>query len=336
MKQKEDLVSQWVSAPIPDALWHYTSINGFQGIIESRSIHATDVRFLNDTEEFVHIRKMAYELVDDAPELDGRFQFRLRGSLKWAVDTIFGSEFLNPNSAQIFVASFTDSRDDLSQWRGYSHGTHGASISFDLRGIRVVLDPDSGVTFARCVYKDADKKELIQSALNYFIKVSLGYWNKVCEEFMQTLLHGARPSDDEQRKFVTSISTSEKFEEQLQIGLTEARKRIIRLAGLLKHRAFCNENEWRLVLPISPNKDKTNLIHPIRFKPKNAGLVPFIAFPLDLVPDPSHPGTVYPAINEVMLGPGAGKDAENAAQAFLKSNSINAVVRGSDIPYRQV
>ncbi|MCQ8129163.1 hypothetical protein, partial [Methylomonas rivi] len=35
------------------ALYHYTSISGFKGIIESGCIHATNIRYLNDSQEFV-------------------------------------------------------------------------------------------------------------------------------------------------------------------------------------------------------------------------------------------------------------------------------------------
>jgi hypothetical protein len=99
-----------------------------------------------------------------------------------------------------------------------------------------------------------------------------------------------------------------------------------------------HEREWRLALPTSPDKDKTYLIHPIRFRLTTTELVPFIAFPPGMMSAYSDPATLPTAvlpINDVMLGPGASKDAENAALAFLKSNSTNVVPRLSDVPYRQ-
>jgi len=338
MDLNDDLVHDWANQPIPVKLWHYTSVQGFQGIVESGSIYATDVRFLNDIEEFIHIRKLADELVENAPEF-GDSQYPLRFNLKWAVETIFGSDFLNPNSAQIFVASFTTSEDDLSQWRGYSHGTYGVSISFDLGIFRPPLDSDSAVTFAPCIYDDDEKKKFIQHALHYFVHESQRWWANALSEFLKNLAGKTKPSFDQIKAFTNSVFGSADFKAQHEVGLIEARKRIVRLAGLLKHRAFHHEREWRLVLPISPGKDKTNLIHPIRFRPTNAALVPYIAFPLGVVPASSDPASLPTAvlpINDVMLGPGATKDAESAALAFLKSKSIGIVPRLSAVPYRQV
>jgi hypothetical protein len=281
---------------------------------------------------------VAYELVENTPEL-GDFQFPLRTNLKWAVEAIFGSDFLNPNFAQIFIASFTDSEDDLSQWRGYSHGSYGISISFDLRAVRPPVDSDSAVTFAPCIYNDDAKKSFTQRALQYFVSESQAWWTNAAREFLKSVSGNAKPSPDQIAAFTDTAFSSAGFKAQLRIGLTEASKRIHRLAGVLKHRAFHHEREWRLVLPISPDKDKTKLVHPIRFRPTSAGLVPYIAFPLGVVPASSDPAALPAAIlpiNDVMLGPGASKDAESAALAFLKSNSINAVPRLSDIPYRQV
>jgi hypothetical protein len=163
---------------------HYTSVQGFQGVIGNGNIFATDVRFLNDTEEFVHARKVADDLVSMTPEI-ADFEFSLRYALQWAVNTIFGSDFLNPNSAQLFVPSFTDSEDDLSQWRAYSHGTCGVSIAFDLRMHRLPAETGSAVTFAPYVYLDDEKRNLIQSALQHFVKESQKRWTDTIERFLR-------------------------------------------------------------------------------------------------------------------------------------------------------
>lgn len=339
MNPSDDPIHDWLYQSIPEKLWHYTSVQGFQGIIGSGNIFATDVRFLNDTEEFIHARKVADDLVSKTPEI-GDFGFNLRYALQWAVNTIFGSDFLNPNSTQIFVASFTDSEDDLSQWRAYSHGTCGVSIAFDLRMHRLPVETGSAVTFAPCVYLDDEKRNLIQSALQHFVKESQKRWTDTMEGFLRQHGSGKTKPDFSQILECTNAAFSgEEYLAQLQHGLNEARKRIVRLAGILKHRSFHHEREWRLVLPISPNKDKTNLLNPIRFRSTNASLVPYIEFPLGLVSMPQSPGappTPLLPVNDVLLGPGASDDAANAALDFLKSKSIKIVPRRSDVPYRQV
>jgi hypothetical protein len=334
----DDPIHDWVNQPIPEKLWHYTSVQGFQGIIGSGNIYATDVRFLNDSEEFIHARKVADDLVRETPEL-GDLYFPLRNTLEWALELIFGSDFLDPNSAQIFVASFSDSEDDLSQWRGYSHGTYGISIAFDLRMFRPPAESDSAVTLAPCVYDDDEKKNLIRRALQYFVKESQIKWTDVIQEFLRKHRSGeTKPELDQIMNLTNAAFSGQEYQTQLKTGLVEARKRIIRLAGLLKHRAFHHEKEWRLVLPISPNKDKTNLAHPMRFRSTNGSLIPHIEFPLGVTTIPQSTGaspTFVLPINDVLLGPGTSDGAKSAAQAFLESRSVKLIPRHSDVPYRQ-
>jgi hypothetical protein len=50
----------------PELLYHYTDQNGLLGIIESQSFRATDIRFLNDTEEFEHGLRTAIRMARQA------------------------------------------------------------------------------------------------------------------------------------------------------------------------------------------------------------------------------------------------------------------------------
>ncbi|MGA7521522.1 MAG: DUF2971 domain-containing protein [Acidobacteriaceae bacterium] len=332
-----DSVDRWARQPIPEKLWHYTSVQGFHGIVSSGSIYATDVRFLNDAEEFVHARKVAEDLVKGAEER-GEYGFPLRWHLEWLVKNIFQSDFLNPSKAQIFVVSFTDSEDDLSQWRAYSHGSHGVSISFDLRVFRPPTESDSAVTFAPCVYCEKTKREMIQGAFGHFMNVTEAWWAAALNRFlMETDVFSRRPSLAEIEKFISMVFGTAEHKAQMRIGLNEALKRVIRLSGLLKHGAFHHEREWRLVLPISPGKDKTKLAHPIRFRPTSASLIPYIEFPLKVISTSTMlgiPPAVGLPINDVLLGPGASEDEVASAAEFLRSNSVNVSPRKSAVPFR--
>lgn len=338
MNLGDDPLHGWLNQPIPEKLWHYTSVRGFQGIVESGNIFATDVRFLNDSAEFIHARKVANDLVEKTPEF-GDLQFPLRDSLKWVVNAAFESDFLNPNRAQIFVASFSDSRDNLSQWRGYSHGTSGVSIAFDLRMLRPPIEYGSAITFAPCIYNDDEKRDLIQRSLQHFVKESQTKWTDTIGASLPALFKQDETLSSQSMKLANAGFESPEFLERLRSGLVRAIGDIHRLSGLLKHHAFHHEREWRLVLPISPNKDKTNLIHPIRFRSTTASIIPYIEFPLGMFwisQGPGAPPTPVIPVNDVLLGPGASDDAANAALALLESKSIKIVPGRSDVPYRQV
>jgi hypothetical protein len=333
-----DPIEQWVNQPIPEKLWHYTSIDGFSGIISSGGIYATDVRFLNDAEEFVHARRIANEVAEQAAEI-GEFNYPLRENLRWLVAEIFKSTFLNPSGAQIFVASFSDSEDDLSQWRAYSHGSCGASIAFDLRAFRPSAESDSAVMFAPCVYADDEKRRLIGHALDNFTSVAQGKWNETIQQFMRDWVSvGVKPNMDQIKAATEAAFDNPEYKGQLLAGLRNARISMFRLSGLLKHRAFHHEREWRLVLPVSPDKDRATLAQPIRHRSTANSQIPYIQFPLQvritLADGRALPDAVLP-VNDVMLGPGADSRAIAAARDFLKSHSIAVEPRLSDVPYRQ-
>jgi hypothetical protein len=51
-KAQTDPINDLLTKAIPQKLWHYTSVKGFQEITTTKTIWATDIRFLNDSEEF--------------------------------------------------------------------------------------------------------------------------------------------------------------------------------------------------------------------------------------------------------------------------------------------
>lgn len=55
-------------SPQPKELFHYTSISGLSGIIESQSLWSTSYRFLNDRTEIFHLQSHLENLVVDALE----------------------------------------------------------------------------------------------------------------------------------------------------------------------------------------------------------------------------------------------------------------------------
>jgi hypothetical protein len=131
MKDQLPTYSKIVNRKHPSLLFHYTTPVGLVGIARSKKIWATDIRFLNDKKEFQHsldithsIIKGFYKVNDDPKKLRGLH-----------VDFI---EFLGINlrkewDPEVYVASFTEEGDLLSQWRGYcSKGGFSLGFHFDL------------------------------------------------------------------------------------------------------------------------------------------------------------------------------------------------------------
>jgi hypothetical protein len=309
-----NLVLELLARPIPEKLWHYTSITGFQGIVESKRIWATDARFLNDREELIHIDQFADEVIEAATERDKELV-----SLALRLARIRG--------LRVFVACFTELEDNLSQWRGYSHDSIGVSLAFDFRLVRPPAAAESVVAFAPCIYSDERKGVLVNEALRHFIDAVRNFYPEIYEVACQE--DPTKRNRKDKRNVVKEFLDANPHETQrLVLPVVRARIFYLQVAALSKNSSFQGEREWRLVLPMFEEPDRP-LDNPPQFRAGKTTLIPFIAHPTN---GPTHG---FPLV-DVILGPGSDEDSVSAARRFLKLKELNIEPRVSKVPYRQL
>jgi hypothetical protein len=316
-------IAELLNTPIPKKLWHYTSILGFREIVSNKSIFATDVRFLNDREEFIHARKIVSEVLAQTPELD-EGGFLNKEFLAKAVMLGFDSGPLA--NTQVFVACFSAAEDQLGQWRGYSQASSGVSLGFDLRAFRPPANSDTLVSFAPCVYDTTKKEKLLLDALHHVKDEIAGYRERMFRLACELDPHKRTSSNRETvvKEFLDAHPELRAPVEEFQVAVVKTRVDCMRIAALLKNSAFEEENEWRLVLP-TLLKPQTPMKNPPQFRVAKTTLVPYIAHPFSAVPLP---------LVDVILGPGSDENALFAAQRFLKSQGLEIEPRLSKVPYR--
>jgi len=331
-------IQEWIHKPIPQTLWHYTSINGLQGILENGNIRATDIRFMNDREEVVHARKIAQKLIDEYPDKDAD-GFDARKAFGLIVDDIFNptAGLFSPEFLSCHVASFSNKKDNLSQWRGYSYETVGASLGFNITRIQkptLEFDFDwfkqkteSGfpVIFAPCVYIDAEKKKLLHQALNSILDVL----KKVYIDHPETREMMANPPKnkgivDAIWELLKKLHSTNK--NQFTNAMCQAIGYLLLIVALLKNVAFEEEDEWRLVIWF--NAVTKAIQYPRRFRAEKTALIPYLEFPLGK-------GTeIRIDLNDLVLGPGSDRHTISAAKSFLKSIGVELSPSPSGVPYR--
>jgi hypothetical protein len=319
-----NLIDELLNRPIPEKLWHYTSIQGFQGIVASKSMWATDLRFLNDREEFIHARNIANKIVAETPELDVN-GFLNREFLAKAVTLGFDSGPLA--NSQVFVASFSAAEDQLGQWRAYSHGSSGVSLAFDLRAFRPPPDIGTLVSFGPCVYDPVEKEELVLHALHHFKEEVGGYRERTFKAACDLNPEKVTSKDKEQvvKEFLEANPSKKAPSEKFQAAVLNTRIDCLRIAALLKHSSFEEESEWRLVLPTLMDRT-TPMKNPPQFRVEKTTLIPYIAHPF------SAAGPL--PLVDIILGPGSDENSVFGAQRFLKSQGLNLKPRLSKVPYR--
>lgn len=126
-------------------LFHYTSLPGLLGIVTSRTIWASDIRYLNDSLEYSLAAKIARE------QLGGSYSFdkQLTGAL----------EGLDQRDA--FAVSLSENGDLLSQWRAYCEPGRGVSVGFDVTRLQQVTDAHDFV-FMPAIYDPEVQVHLVR------------------------------------------------------------------------------------------------------------------------------------------------------------------------------
>src|ERR1035437_6649571 len=258
--------------PFDDLIFHYTTFEGLLGIFDSWTLWATDVKYLNDFNEFAHENDFldrgedrALELIATDPGETGP------NSLHEASRHVRGMAFMMRSEATVevqggpFVTSFCESGDLLSQWRGY--GNAGVSLGFSREAL-ATLPPLPNPTLAQ---RDIDRgatwvggPDMGEDFRPRLIKVEYGDpTTEQIEEYAQALAGAAR------------LLASGDLDNTNLRGTVEAGV-MTRVAGF-KDSAFEAEAEYRLV--VHGAWASFALDH---FRAGPLGLVPYIEIPLDL------------------------------------------------------
>jgi len=285
--------------PVPRLLYHYTDAPGLRGIVESRTLWASHIEYLNDAQEYHHAAQVAARILLERAE--GAVDPGERALL-----TRLGTGLSEGRGrADVCVVSFSTVDDGLSQWRGYCPNGAGYSLGFETRGLLRAAAME-GFRLAQCLYDDASQREAITRVLER-VRQSVR-WTQAVE----------RPgNDDTYREAIRAWSES-----------------FAPLAPTIKHQAFHEEQEWRLISASIPFGDSR-----WQMRAGRSMLIPYIPFALA----PTDP---YLPIRDVVVGPTPHMELAVRATGILLDPVLEpmilgepmarqpAQIRNSRIPYR--
>lgn len=140
----------------PASLFHYTNNSAALSIITSGEIWATNIHYLNDSSEFKHALMLLKDELTarrSATQIDA--EVRAYEQMAEEADLISG--------INVVTVSFSEKRDDLSQWRGYANGS-GVAIGFDAQQLREQATRH-GFVLAPCIYGEDDHLGLIDELI---------------------------------------------------------------------------------------------------------------------------------------------------------------------------
>jgi hypothetical protein len=234
-----DFLKKIKQPPNPKTLYHYTSQEGLLGIIKDRSIRATDINFLNDSKEF----SIGQELIEDVLK---KSKFNL-GSIQ--IDESKNSlidgllKVLKSEIIKTYVCSFSEKKDELSQWRGYCSNDIGFSLGFNVCKMLECTKSEKGILL-QCQYKESNQREIIETVIET--------WSTY--ECSKKLLNQETIKSEDKKKCIHLLFLM-----------------LFRIAPLLKHESFYEEAEWRLVFIDTKQ---------MKFRPGKSMIIPYINFDL--------------------------------------------------------
>lgn len=221
-------------------LYHYTTIEGLKGIVESKCLWATNYRYLNDTEEIRHGLKITKELVAD--RLKNTKSDETKPFLK-TISVHLDAQIAFEGNLNYYVTSFSSAPDLLSQWRGYCPNSDGVCIAFLLEGETLNSINKPPVILQECQYVD-NPEQLPQKVM------------KSLTNCVAVFLNSGFPIAEEQ--FLKSRIT------------VDFMKTLIQMAISIKHPSFKEEKESRLICGPTGMLDQS-----ILFRPSHQMLVPY-------------------------------------------------------------
>lgn len=272
-----------------ETLFHYTTAAGLLGILESSRLWASDLRFLNDSQEAVYARESVIEVVRtmENPELahgDWRTEIfaRYQG---FVIDELVKGEF------GVFVACFCESGDLLSQWRAYGQD-HGYALEIRVAALENAIanipsyPPASGLT-----------------------KVRYG-------------LGSAVAITDKAREVVANFNLNHPGVKAHYAALA-----VNALLAQVKHPAFSEEAEWRLVIGLEifdESRIATGRASTL-YRATPMSIVPYIEVPLG-----------QDAIVSIRVGLGENMEVRaGGVQRLIRTLGVDVEVTRSEVPLRR-
>lgn len=218
-KAKDDLVDA-SSEPLnerfnppdrPASLFHFTDATGVAGILQARSLRASLAASLNDPSEVIHGIQTARNYIDGYTGPNDVGFVRSIGPL---LDLSNVPSHLRIELSP-YVISFCARTDRALHWLHYGRSGTGAAIEFDGNAIR-----KSPFDLVRVLYDLTEQTTFIESIINA----------------TATRLVSALPSVQETERV-----------DLTKVAAYIAAGRLRAVASLMKHPAYREEEEWRLI-----------------------------------------------------------------------------------------
>jgi len=148
----------------PEIVYHYTNFNKFISIIGSKSFWLSDASMMNDSHEIIWIDRLIYKVAQE--KVTSENKERLNNLL----------QAVKSSRAKAYIFCFSEKRDLLSQWRGYTDDAAGISVGFSTKafGLDVRMPVTSfnlvnNKSLACCYYDESEIIMKIEAIIDSYL-----------------------------------------------------------------------------------------------------------------------------------------------------------------------
>lgn len=321
------------TSEVYEKLYHYTTWEGLQGILENQTLWATNYKFLNDYSEIILFKDKLVSLIYPYV-LDGyKRLIKHRPDVKQKINRKGGLHKVVQHDAkglivaqyealgdEIYILSFCGQPEKtiiannglLSQWRGYGTGG-GAALIFDTKKLEEILAIEakrfeySAVIIADIIYSDDEQK----------LKKELSDDLAILADIAKLFFNHENPS------------------QKIIVEAAKGYNAFVKCISRYKHYGFSEENEVRVIaLPTVIDEEylklaKANGVTLIpekerRFRRINGKSIPYIEL--------FNSDDIYLPIERIIVGPHKEKETR-AAALRMKLKNTKIEITCSDIPY---
>lgn len=258
-------------------LYYYTRTQTMHSILTSGMFWATNILYMNDSEEYVNGLREIRDILTRYRNLDFR-------------DVQVLDELIHTPDPHIFTISFCTNGDLLSQWCVYARES-GVNLELDFSLIGADAD-SSGSFFCSRDCKDADEIDVAAplKPVIYFTR------NAMLEKMSQKRV----------RKCAAEI-----VDRMNALGIRDGEdgvnERISELAAQIKRYEFSAEQEWRLIFNLTEHAGEYNRT-PIFYREQDSILKPFIKVAVSKQDKMTGRRPVPWPVTAITVGPGYNQD----------------------------
>lgn len=230
------------SVPV-STLYHYTSLAGLKEIVEEQVLWASNAHYMSDMKEIQHAQDfLIAEIVEMLPHA-APHEAQVLGDLRhWLIEGGISRH-------QIFLCSFTEEGNLLSQWRGYTPHGLGVSLGFPTADI-VQLATAQGYRLVQCIYDAGLQRRMLGSLIDAIFEAA--------------------------RRLTSARGEPSPFNEVFETFTDE----LLFLSAVLKHSSFREEREWRVISPVF-----RDLLDPtVKYRIGRFTLIPYREFRIAAAP----------------------------------------------------